>query len=59
MTASSFRISPAALLDLLGFARQLVFATFSEGLAFSLGRPIEARFGASLAGCDDAAQAQF
>ncbi len=28
----------AQALDLLGFARQLVFATFSEGLAFSLER---------------------
>ena len=39
----------AQALDLLGFARQLVFATFSEGLAFSLERPIEERYAAARA----------
>src|SRR6185436_9237832 len=36
-------------LDLLGFARQLVFATFSESLAFSLERAIEERYAAARA----------
>jgi predicted TIM-barrel fold metal-dependent hydrolase len=36
-------------LDLLGFHRQLVFATFSEGLAFSEQRPIEDRYAAARA----------
>jgi hypothetical protein len=39
----------AQALDLLGFARQLVFATFSEGLAFSLERTIEERYAAARA----------
>ena len=39
----------AQALDLLGFARQLVFATFSESLAFSLERPIEERYAAARA----------
>jgi predicted TIM-barrel fold metal-dependent hydrolase len=36
-------------LDLLGFQRQLVFATFSEGVAFSERRPIEDRYAAARA----------
>ncbi len=36
-------------LDLLGFARQLVFATFSAGVAFSEKRPIEDRYAAARA----------
>jgi predicted TIM-barrel fold metal-dependent hydrolase len=39
----------AQALDLLGFARQLVFATFSESLAFSLERAIEERYAAARA----------
>lgn len=39
----------AQALDLLGFARQLVFATFSEGPAFSIERPIEERYAAARA----------
>ena len=39
----------AQALDLLGFARQLVFATFSESFAFSLERPIEERYAAARA----------
>ena len=39
----------AQALDLLGFARQLVFATFSEGLAFSLERAIDERYAAARA----------
>lgn len=39
----------AQALDLLGFARQLVFATFSEGIAFSEKRPIDERYGAARA----------
>jgi uncharacterized protein len=39
----------AQALDQLGFARQLVFATFSEGIAFSEQRPVEERFGAARA----------
>jgi len=39
----------AQALDLLGFARQLVFATFSESLAFSLERPLEERYAAARA----------
>jgi predicted TIM-barrel fold metal-dependent hydrolase len=38
-----------AALDLLGFAKQLVFATFSEGVAFSERRPIEDRYAAARA----------
>ena len=36
-------------LDLLGFHKQLVFATFSEGMAFSERRPIEDRYAAARA----------
>jgi len=36
-------------LDLLGFQRQLVFATFSEGPAFAVRRPIEDRYAAARA----------
>jgi len=36
-------------LDILGFARQLVFATFSESIAFSEQLPIDARYGAARA----------
>src|SRR5947209_3060382 len=36
-------------LDLLGFARQLVFATFSEGVAFSEKRPLDERYAAARA----------
>jgi uncharacterized protein len=36
-------------LDQLGFARQLVFATFSAGITFSEQRPIEERYGAARA----------
>ena len=36
-------------LDLLGFDKQLVFATFSEGVAFSEKRPIEDRYAAARA----------
>ena len=39
----------AQALDLLGFARQLVFATFSESLAFSLERTIDERYAAARA----------
>jgi predicted TIM-barrel fold metal-dependent hydrolase len=39
----------AQALDLLGFARQLVFATFSEGIAFSEKRPLDERYGAARA----------
>jgi predicted TIM-barrel fold metal-dependent hydrolase len=39
----------AQALDILGFARQLVFATFSEGIAFSEQRPIDERYGAARA----------
>src|SRR4030095_13413943 len=39
----------AQALDLLGFARQLVFATFSEGLAFSVERSIDERYAAARA----------
>jgi predicted TIM-barrel fold metal-dependent hydrolase len=36
-------------LDLLGFNRQLVFATFSAGVAFSEKRPVEERYAAARA----------
>lgn len=36
-------------LDLLGFSRQLVFATFSEGIAFAESRPLDERYGAARA----------
>jgi predicted TIM-barrel fold metal-dependent hydrolase len=36
-------------LDQLGFARQLVFATFSESVAFAETRPLEERYGAARA----------
>jgi len=36
-------------LDVLGFAKQLVFATFSEGIAFNQTLPIEQRYGAARA----------
>ena len=36
-------------LDILGFSRQLVFATFSEGIAFSEQRAVEERYGAARA----------
>jgi len=39
----------AQALDILGFSRQLVFATFSEGIAFSEQRVIEERYGAARA----------
>jgi predicted TIM-barrel fold metal-dependent hydrolase len=39
----------SAALDLLGFHRQLVFATFSPGPAFSEQRPIEDRYAAARA----------
>ena len=39
----------ATALDLLGFAKQLVFATFSAGLAFSTERSIEDRYAAARA----------
>src|SRR4030095_2115894 len=39
----------AQALDLLGFARQLVFATFSESLAFSLDRALDERYAAARA----------
>jgi predicted TIM-barrel fold metal-dependent hydrolase len=42
-------VERAQALDLLGFARQLVFATFSESLAFSLERTIEERYAAARA----------
>jgi uncharacterized protein len=36
-------------LDVLGFAKQLVFATFSEGIAFNQTLPIEQRYAAATA----------
>lgn len=39
----------AQALDLLGFARQLVFATFSEGIAFGEQRPLDERYAAARA----------
>jgi predicted TIM-barrel fold metal-dependent hydrolase len=36
-------------LDMLGFSRQLVFATFSEGIAFYEGRPLDIRYAAARA----------
>ena len=36
-------------LDILGFAKQLVFATFSEGIAFNERLPINQRYGAARA----------
>jgi uncharacterized protein len=39
----------ARALDILGFSRQLVFATFSEGIAFSEQRAVEERYGAARA----------
>jgi predicted TIM-barrel fold metal-dependent hydrolase len=39
----------ARALDILGFARQLVFATFSESIAFSEQLPVAARYGAARA----------
>jgi predicted TIM-barrel fold metal-dependent hydrolase len=39
----------AQALDQLGFSRQLVFATFSEGIAFSEKRPLQERYGAARA----------
>jgi predicted TIM-barrel fold metal-dependent hydrolase len=50
MALGAFNASERAqALDLLGFARQLVFATFSEGLAFSLERPLDERYAAARA----------
>src|SRR5262249_19877602 len=39
----------AQALAQLGFARQLVFATFSEGIAFAEKRPLDERYGAARA----------
>ena len=39
----------ATALDMLGFSRQLVFATFSEGIAFYEGRPLDIRYAAARA----------
>ena len=39
----------ARALDILGFAKQLVFATFSESIAFTEQRPVDERFGAARA----------
>jgi predicted TIM-barrel fold metal-dependent hydrolase len=39
----------SSALDLLGFARQLVFSTFSAGIAFALQRPLPERYAAARA----------